>query len=294
MFATTFSTFPLRATAEVAKQKDIPFVADVRDLDEQVEGIGQHYSKYNKCLSPIISLYRHINRNRRNRQLKNASLVTTVSEWHKDFLKHINPNTELIYNGFDASLFQPTTIKTNEFKIIYTGRVYDNNTQDPTLLFLAQQKLPFAIVDWITDEQSFERVKSHAAKYGVEQLQRYCGTSPHEQMPHYLAQASVVLVLTNNKAHGVLTTKFFEAYAMQKPVLCVKSDEGELQQLMETTNAGMAAKTVDEVVDFLQQKYQEWQVAGYTKQTHTSDKDFSRQHQACLLEQLLLQLTNEN
>lgn len=293
VLATTFSTFPLRAAADVAQRMNIPFVADVRDLDEQVDGIGQHYSKYSKCLLPMINFYRFINRKRRNKQLKKASLVTTVSGWHKDLLKHINPNTELIYNGFDASLFYPKKVKTDEFKIVYTGRVYGNNTQDPTLLFLAQQKLPFAVVDWITDEDSFKHVKTLAAKFGVEKMQRYCGTHPHEQMPEYLAKASVVLVLTNDKAHGVLTTKFFEAYAMQKPILCVRSDEGELEQIIKETNAGAAARTADEVISFIQQKYNEWQAEGYTMQPCVN-KDFSRQQQAEKLEQLLLILTNEN
>jgi hypothetical protein len=54
-----------------------------------------------------------------------------------------------------------------------------------------------------------------------------------------------------------MTTKFFEAVGVEKPVLCVPNDEGCLAQVIEEVNAGLAANTALEVQDFIKEKYNE-------------------------------------
>jgi hypothetical protein len=75
-------------------------------------------------------------------------------------------------------------------------------------------------------------------------------------------------------------TKFFENIGVEKPVLCVRSDEECLAQVIAQTNAGLAATTVEEVEHFLLNKYNEWLRNGYTRQAVTNKHLFSRQHQA--------------
>ena len=49
-----------------------------------------------------------------------------------------------------------------------------------------------------------------------------------------------------------MTTKFFESLAVEKPILCVQSDEAYLAEAIKETHSGLAATRVDEVYDFLE------------------------------------------
>jgi hypothetical protein len=77
-----------------------------------------------------------------------------------------------------------------------------------------------------------------------------------------------------------MTTKFFEAIGVEKPVLCVRSDQGCLAQVIKETNAGIAANSVEEVKSFITLKYKEWQEKGFTRQPILARHQFSRENQA--------------
>jgi hypothetical protein len=79
-----------------------------------------------------------------------------------------------------------------------------------------------------------------------------------------------------------MTTKVFEYMAVEKPVLCVRSDEGCLAETICETQSGIAACTVEQVECFILEKYAEWQQNGYTHQTVGRQKvqQFSRKEQA--------------
>ena len=106
-------------------------------------------------------------------------------------------------------------------------------------------------------------------------------------------EASVVLILSNKQTlhgpKGIMTTKFFEALGVEKPVLCVTSDEACLASAIEKTNAGVAATNVEEVKAFILEKYAEWQQNGYTRQNVVAaeKEKFSRQEQAQAFENII-------
>ena len=114
-----------------------------------------------------------------------------------------------------------------------------------------------------------------------------------EQIPNLLHQCSIALVLshkaTENGPHGIMTTKFFEALGVEKPVLCVPSDEECLDAVIKETNAGIAATSAEEVQSFILSKYAEWKANGFTHQPVNPDQKrlFSRQYQAQQFEELL-------
>ncbi|MBP7965301.1 MAG: hypothetical protein KAZ12_01515, partial [Paludibacteraceae bacterium] len=107
-----------------------------------------------------------------------------------------------------------------------------------------------------------------------------------KQINTILNQSSIVLVFSNRTKpegpHGIMTTKFFEALGAERPVLCVRSDEGCLSAAIKETNAGLAGTTVEEVKAFIVEKYKEWKKTGYTHQPVDQNKKmtFSRQAQA--------------
>jgi hypothetical protein len=90
-------------------------------------------------------------------------------------------------------------------------------------------------------------------------------------------------------------TKFFEALGVEKPVLCVRSDEECLAQVIQETNAGLAGTNAEEVADFILEKYQEWKNKGFTRQAvdQAQKRLFTRQYQAQQFEQILLKAIDE-
>ena len=140
VFCSCFHTFPLHAAEVLAEMAGVPLVVDLRDIEEQCPGGGYLAHKAPALLGmdrAIRGLHSRVNRNRRNRVLRSATAVTTVSEWHQELLSQYNKNTFLIYNGYDAALFTPKDVLTDKFRIGYTGRLYHQVMQDPTLFFEA-------------------------------------------------------------------------------------------------------------------------------------------------------------
>lgn len=258
VFCTTFSTFPLRAALDVARLHHIPLFVDIRDLDEQVPD-SQSQSHRRWWARPFRRIYRTINIRRRNRVLRYADCITTVSPWHVDFLRRFNANVHLIYNGYDPIQFYPQDIPSKEFLITYIGRIFE--FQSTSLIEQAVRELALPGL----------RLNLHTPD---------CNPIPISEVGDEIRRSSILLVLTNPSAHGMMTTKFFEALGCEKPILCTPSDESLLAQTIRDTRAGLASSDLDEIKAFIIDKYHEWQTRGYTRQPVIGTDRFSRQHQA--------------
>lgn len=293
----TYRTFPLPAAARLAQQFKLPFIADLRDIVEQyaAEEFIAHPLPLPRWLNrPIHAGFRKRLLHDRNKALRQATAVTTVSPWHVQTLKAFNPNVHLIYNGFDPELFFPEVLPSKQFTITYTGRLLSLALRDPSLLLAAIQHLDqiqtiqpktFQVV-WYTDTASQALIKQEAERLHVSDYMDYRGYVPASEIPRILNQSSILLLLTNkagqDKLQGIMTTKFFESLAVEKPILCVRSDEACLAETIQRTRSGLAATQVEEVCQFLLHHYKEWQAQGYTTaQVDRSQlKQFSRQEQA--------------
>lgn len=302
VFCTTFSTFPLRAAMDVAQVKHAPLHIDLRDIDEQAPN-SQYQAHRQWWALPFRKMYRNINIRRRNNIVRQAQSVTTVSPWHVNFIKNINPHISLIYNGYDKRLFVPQNVPSDTFRILYTGRIYESELQDPTLFIQAISALPpmahFSI-DWYTDEKGQRTIRRMASVFGGEELMHFHNYVSTKEIPELLHQCSIALVLSHKAdkegPHGIMTTKFFEALGVEKPVLCVPSDEECLADVIQQTNAGIAASTVEEVQAFILDKYVEWKTNGYTRQSVNQEqkKLFTRQYQAQQFEKIILDAIHDN
>ena len=296
VYCTSFHTFPLHTANRIARSLQVRCVVDIRDLVEQAPSNTRLYLAHNsRMLKPVVRLFTAVNLRRRNRELALADAVTTVSPWHVEQIKKYNPNVFLVYNGYDDTVFVPKDKPTDIFRIVYTGKVFPKPQQDATLLFQALKQLPQTIqVDWYIDPRSQRLIEKDAEKYGVKEKMNYKGQVSVSMIPEILAEASVVLVLTNKagsqSGHGKMTTKFFEALGVEKPVLCVTGDEECLEQVIVQTNAGLSAHDAGEVVEFISSRYEQWLQNGFTRQSVClqEKEKFSRSAEALLTEKLLL------
>ncbi len=301
ILCSTFNLFPLLTAARLSQKYSKPLLVDLRDIAEQADASDYFQHRLPRFFGLDKWLNKqYIQRNirLRNQVLRQAAAVTTVSPWHVAQLQQIQPNTHLIYNGFDATEFVPARQVSATFRIAYTGKLYD--FQLPGLQLFAEALRRFLqstavhvndiAVDFYIASEWTDKVR---AVCDVPALQTHAFV-PRAELIGVLQQASVLLVLTDKTAehgpHGMLTTKFFEALGVEKPVLCVRSDEDCLATAIQQTNAGIAATTADEAAAFLLAKYNEWKAQGYTQQDVQNKEVFTRQSQALQFDQLLRSL----
>ena len=265
VLCTTFSDFPLGAALRIANTMNIPLICDIRDLDEQVDNSTYQYNHQLFILRPFKALYRAIHIKRRNKVLKAAEVITTVSPWHAEFIKQFNENVHVIYNGFDEQQFYPENKPTDTFRIMYIGSLFE--WQKSALRMVQQAAKEMHI------ELEMHTPQDHPISY--------------DHLGDTIRQSGIMLVLTSPNTHGMLTTKFYEALGCEKPVLCVPSDKGALAELMEYTHAGLATKDAEAIKAFIQEKYNEWKQNGFTRQATQHREEFSRETQCRKLEALL-------
>ncbi len=298
VLCSTYRTFPMRAAWRFAKKTRLPLIVDLRDIIEQYTGnefISHDLPKIGGLDKIIASIFRRKNLNIRNEILRKAVAVTTVSPWHVSVLKKYNANTQLIYNGYDPEIFYPSAVETDKFYITYTGRLLSTAMRNPDLLFQAVEQLSdeglispdLFRIRWFVDSKSEKIINAAAGKYSViEPYMEYPGYVSASDIPGVLNGSSILLLLTNKADEGgpkgVMTTKFFESLAVGKPILCVRGDEGCLEEVINRTRSGLSAHNAGEVYEFIKEHYLLWK----EKKTYIdhSDKEeikkFSREEQA--------------
>lgn len=302
IFCSTCYYFPLQTVYRLAKKYHKPYVVDLRDIAEQFGQLSYRTHsvfRWDRINEGIHRLFTRYNLRQRNRVLADARHVVTISPWHRDLLSRYNPNTHLIYNGFDEQEFYPQNLHSDTFIISYAGKIYDLQFRDPRLLFAALQQLldkkqinrdDVELVFHI-DRESIPALEALVKEYGLENMCRISGYIPKAELLPLLHRSSVLLVLTCKStpegAHGIMGTKFYEALGVEKPVLCIRSDEECLAQVIEQTHAGLAGTDVASVETFILNKYQEWKKNGFTRQAVQQKEIFSRQTQSAQIEKLL-------
>lgn len=296
VFCTTFHTFPLRAAVTFAHRHHIPVILDLRDIVEQVPANHQDYLAHHSAwLSPFVRPFQALNRWRRNKWLRQANAVTTVSPWHQHVLQRFNSNTQLIYNGFDEKEFTPVHYLSPTFILSYTGKYFGLPMQDIRPLFEALQSvdIPYRF-EIHTQPEGKKRLLPLLRQYGLEARILLGDYIPLQQTIDLYHRSSIIIALSNkakdNNVHGMMTTKFFEALGVEKPLLLVRSDEECLAQTMAYTHAGLAATSVEEIKQFILDRYHEWQTKGFTRQAVQHKAEFTRQYQAQQFEQIFLSL----
>lgn len=297
ILCSTYRTFPLPAAQKLAERHHIPLVVDTRDMIEQYpryEFMDHQLPTVLGIDKLIASVFRRKLLKQRNKTLCAASYLTTISPWHANLLKQYNQKVELIYNGFDPEIFYPVPVSSPQFNIIYTGRLISIATRNPVLLFKALKILSAekifspteCRVVWYVDNDSEATIRQEAEKYGVSDFMDYHCMVSATEIPNLLNQSSVLLSLTNkltqNGPKGFMTTKFFESLAVEKPILCIQSDEDCLEAAINEANAGLAGRNVEEVCQFLRDTYRQWKEQGFTSANVRREvlSKYSRKEQA--------------
>jgi len=304
VLCSTFYSFPLTTALKTANYQNIPLIVDLRDIPEQAPNNNYLFKhKTPPIFGKFISnLYQKQHLSRRNKVLKSAAHITTISAWHVNFLKKYNNNISLIYNGFDEVLFVPDVQKTERFIISFFGRFYDEKLRNPSILFSAiknlreQQKINTEtfVVQWFADEKTKKIVTQHAEKFDVLEFMQLNDLISPEKVPQEMNKSSILLLVENDnnqQTFGIFGTKIFEYIGVNRPILCTPDNKGDLAGILREINCGLVSSDVTEIETFILEKYDEWQKNGFTKGTVLPEKreKFSRKNGTEILEKIFLE-----
>ncbi len=237
---TVVTTSPPHSTQLIGlklKQKfNIRWIADLRDPWTDI----YYYNQFKHT-----ALARKIDKKYEREVVENADLLITVSEDVKRIFAEksdlpIAAKTVVIPNGYDEDDFRITNLPTETKKIItYTGTISEAYNVDGFLKAISEldaklkSQLLFRFVGKIP--QSVEE-KFRSTGLELEMV----GYVDHPKSIEYLLRSDLLLLIIpkvkNNR--GILTGKFFEYLASQKPILAIGPTDGDLAKIIQETESG--------------------------------------------------------
>jgi len=280
--STTRSLFPLNIAYKTAKSYGIPWIADLRDIYEQNPIKGSLQRTIKEKIGTLI----------RNYILRNANAITTVSKTHVKILNRYGLKAYCIYNGADRDMFIASKYHNlDKFRIVYTGTFARRKSgRDISPLFSALQQLHDnndidfnnCRIQFYSDAKSQKIAHDLKNSFCVPDCVDCFDLVPATEVPNVLYESSILLLLLGKGSAGVMTTKFFEYLAAGRPILCIWSDRGEVEEIINNSCAGVAAKTENDIKAFVKLKYEEWLKTGYTNADTDQNYagEFSREHNA--------------
>jgi stalled ribosome alternative rescue factor ArfA len=243
---------------ELHRRYSIPWVADFRDLWTQ----NHDY--------PYGPLRRLFEKRLELGTLSTADALVTVSEpWAKKLGALHKREVYAITNGFDPDkMSNGKADLTSKFTITYTGQIYTK--QDPSKLLLALRDLiSHEAVDSKDVEVRFygpeNRVlEKKITEYQLSGIARQYGVVPREISFEKQRESQLLLLLRweDPRERGWHSGKIFEYLAAKRPILATGGAEDVITELLNETEAGVDAQTVEDVKDTLKRSYTEYKLKG--------------------------------
>ncbi len=233
----------------------LPWIADLRDLWTQ-----NHYYSH-------IPMRHLIEGKLEIKTLSMADALVTISPYLAENLKKLhNKSIYSITNGFDYEEIDKYDVKlTNKFTITYTGALYQAK-RDPIKLFQALNELILKkIVDsndieirfyglkesWLEEEIKSFNLEKIAKSYGF--VDRTTALKKQRE-----SQLLLLLLWDHPEEKNVATGKLFDYLGGKRPILAIGGSKGFVKEILDETNAGIFATSIDEIKKFLVNSYLEW------------------------------------
>ena len=278
---TVVTTSPPHSTQLIGMMLKLRFkirwIADLRDPWTDI----YYYNQFHHT-----ALARKIDKAYERVVIENADLLITVSEDVKRIFAEksdlpIAAKTVVIPNGFDEDDFRISTFTPETKKIItYTGTISEAYVVDSlleALCLLSEDSKSQLLVRFVGKVPSSVEAKFRATGLDVELV----GYVDHTKSIEYLFQSDLLLLVIpkvkNNM--GILTGKFFEYLASQKPILAIGPTDGDLAKIILETNCGKLFdyNDMDGMLLFIQEKLENRRTVSFPETAHQySRKELTR------------------
>lgn len=221
----------------VAAETDIPWLADFRDPWTNIDFFED---------LRLSNFARKKHHKLEKRILDNADSVVVISPTMKaEFQEITQTPVKVITNGFDSSDFDNIKIIPNDkFVLSHVGMM--TPTRNPEILWEALKDLNkehpefsknfnLRLIGRI-DSSIQESIKKHK----IEHIISFIDYVPHSKIVEYQKNSAALLLIVNNtpNANLILTGKFFEYLAADRPIVCISPLQGDMGMILKQTNAG--------------------------------------------------------
>lgn len=259
---------PLLIASNLNKEYNVPWIADMRDLWTQ-------YAYYNyKNFLPRYLIEKRLEK----KILSQADCITIVSEPFAEKLKKIHKKVKNIYiipNGFDPDIKNQNYNLTKKFTITYAGGLWAGK-RDPEILFKAIKQLS---IDNEVDLQDIQInfymgypqfdyfLNELVEKYSFENIVKIHGLAPREEVIKIEQKSQLLLLLRwdNPDEYGVVPGKIYEYLAAKRPILSIGSSGGIVEDLLNSTGAGVNLVSLEEIKKEILKNYKEYKSLGEVK-----------------------------
>jgi glycosyltransferase involved in cell wall biosynthesis len=261
-----------------------PWIADFRDPWTNIDFFEDlHLSKIARSKHHKLE----------QRILKNADLILVVSPtMKKEFKELTDTPVSVITNGFDASDFENIPINKNyKFTISHVGMM--TPTRNPEILWESIKEL---CDEYSEFKSSFQlqligkvdaSIKETITSCKLEKLVSVIDYVPHSEIVRYQRNSDALLLIVNNtpNANLILTGKFFEYLAAERPILCISPVQGDMGEILKQTNSGelFTYDQKKELKKYLMTLFENWKldISSYNSDNiHTYSREFLTQRLA--------------
>jgi glycosyltransferase involved in cell wall biosynthesis len=223
---------------ELKKRHALPWIADFRDPWTKIDFYNELY------LSGFADRKHH----RLEKQVVlNADCVVTVGNQMREEFEALGAKKVIVItNGFDtADTIEGVAEMDQKFTLSHFGTV--NKARNPELLWQVLSDLVKKDPDFAASlELKFvgrmdQMVRESISKYQLENFVTKTDFLPHHDVIRMQRQSQVLLLLINqtHNAGGILTGKFFEYLAAQRPVLAIGPPSGDVANILHESGAGV-------------------------------------------------------
>lgn len=245
--------------SKLKEKRKIAWIGEFRDLWTQ-----NHYIKY----SPIR---KYFEQRLEYRTMLPASALVTVSQPLANKLKTLHKEKQVfvITNGFDPKNLNPGHPLSDNFNIIYTGRLYKGK-RDPEPLFKVLSELSLngdidlneVTIDFYGHDEGW--LDSDVKKYGLQSVVKINGMISREKVILRQRESQILLLLGWNDPgeKGVYTGKLFEYLAAKRPIVSIGPPGCVIEDLLNKTKAGVSVSNTDQLKTILMEFYKEFKSTG--------------------------------
>lgn len=236
------------------------------------------------------------------RVLKEADLVITVGETLGGELKELGAKrVEVITNGYDSSDIPLNKPKLDiKFSISHVGAI--NKDRNHSIFIEALKELVYKNPEFSSDlEIRLIGKVDHSIIDDIEQneLTKYLVQIPyitHDKVLNELLKSRILYLPINNtpNAKGIVTGKFFEYLASERPILSVGPTDGDIAKILKETKAGeiFDFNDIDGVLKYIEEKYIEFK-NGINSTSSIDSLKYTRKNLTKALSKLLKELEDE-
>ena len=243
---------------KLKRKLGIKWIADLRDPWTSV---------YYNQIFPRNKRTKRLDSRMETSVIKNADLVTVVSNGLKKIFENRSNNIEIIYNGFDADdIPKKEAFKTENFVLSYVGNFKPN--QNIEIIWQAIAEISQEIIDFKNyfqfcltgnvDSKVYEDIK----KYSIESMVQIQGFVSHKTATNIMVESNALLFVVPNAINNqlIITGKLFEYMASRTPIISIGPKDGDAAVILKEAGHNELLD-YDELISFkkqLKEEYLRW------------------------------------